>query len=72
MTDDTPTKPSMKSICPERTTRDKDFVMYRALVLGYEQAVARVGYSGVMSFAAFRSGVELALDYLGAYDRRTP
>jgi hypothetical protein len=72
VTDETPTRPSMQAIIDSsRTTRDKDFVLYRALVLGYEQANSRVGYSGVITFAAFRSGVELALDYLGSHDRRT-
>jgi hypothetical protein len=65
---DTPTKPSMRAIVDAtRTTRDKNQVLYRAMVLGYQQARSQ---SDVVTFAAFRAGAELVLDYLKAYDRR--
>lgn len=60
----------MTSIDPTRTTREKDQVLYRAMALGYEQAVSDAT-NGVVTFNAFRAGVELTLDYLKAHDRRT-
>ena len=50
--------------------RSRDFVKYRAISLGYNAAQIK-DPNGTLSFEAFAAGVEMVLDYLQVWDRRS-
>ncbi len=64
-----PQAPASEAPPPTLPVRNRDLVMYRALLLGYSTAQEK-DPKGTLDFEAYAAGVMVTLEYLRTWDHR--